>query len=91
MDHLQLLECTFGVTDLPLKWFKSYLTSKSLFITTQPSVSAFFVKLVRYVPQVSILGSLLLVLNIAELHNLAAAMEVLLHAFADNSSAVAIL
>ena len=87
VDHqllLSRLEGRFGVVSKALDWFQSYLHGRSFSVTYGSSLSN-VVHLACSVPQGSVLGPLLFVLYTAELVDIAAAMGVNLHMYADDT------
>ena len=87
IDHailLQRLQHDFGIQDIALDWFSSYLTGRTQSVTIQnhtsdPDPIAFGV------PQGSVLGPVLFVLYTTPLSTIIAKHSVLYHSYADDS------
>ena len=89
VDHIILLErlrCTFGISDLALAWFSTYLCGRSQSVCLRDEQSD-FQAVPHGVPQGSVLGPLLFILYTAELSDIAAKHHINVHFYADDTSA----
>jgi len=89
VDHIILLErlrCTFGISDLALAWFSTYLCGCSQSVCLRDEQSD-FQAVPHGVSQGSVLGPLLFILYTAELSDIAAKHHINVHFYADDTSA----
>ena len=87
VDHsllLDVLEKSFGITDSCLKWFDSYLSQRSSFVSIDSSHSS-IVSFNYGVPQGSILGPLLYILYTSELPKIISSFSLSSQLYADDS------
>ncbi len=87
VDHhimLERLKSSFGIQDQVLKWFTSYLSNRSQFISVNGGTSTRF-ELKNGVPQGSCLGPLLFVLYVSKLFQILESHLPDAHAFADDN------
>ncbi|CAB4016647.1 Hypothetical predicted protein, partial [Paramuricea clavata] len=87
VDHhimLERLKSSFGIQDQVLKWFTSYLSNRSQFISVNAGTSKRF-ELKNGVPQGSCLGPLLFVLYVSKLFKILESHLPDAHAFADDN------
>jgi len=88
VDHDLLmfrLERQFGLRDVGLQWFSSYLCEKKTFQVVYGGSTSSLVIIVCSVPQGSVLGPRLFILYTADLADVAAAHHVNIHSCADNT------
>jgi len=81
---LQRLQAEFRVTGMALSWFRSYLSSRSQFKLTNQQSPA--VSLIVGVPQASVLGPILCVLNCSAVGDDADDVQLHLDMRADNTA-----
>ena len=87
VDHeilLNRLEISFGIQSLPLKWMRSYLTSRSQAVSFggRKSMSE---TVHCGVPQGSVLGPLLFILYTADVEKLIRSLDLSVHLYADDT------
>src|SRR6218665_1682416 len=86
MDHeilLQRLETSFGLSGVPLNWFRSYLSVRSQMVVLGDTRSS-WVPVQFGVPQGSVLGPLLYILFTADISRLFAKYSAYSHLYADD-------
>jgi hypothetical protein len=81
---LERLKSSFGIQDQVLKWFSSFLSNRSQFISVNGGTSKRF-ELKNGVPQRSCLGQLLFVLYMSKLFQILESHLPYAHAFADDN------
>ena len=78
------LERQFGLRGVVLQWFSSYLSDRTFQVVFGGSTSS-VVTIVCSVPQGSVLGPRLFILYTADLADVAAAHDVNIHSYADDT------
>ena len=81
IDHSILLErlsSWFGISSIALSWIKSYLLNRSFYVNIENSQSSVF-QLLYGVPQGSVLGPLLFILNTSPLSTMIVLQSYLIH------------
>ena len=87
VDHailLQRLESSFGIADVVLDWFRSYLSGRTQFVRCGGLRSS-AVPLICGVPQGSVLGPVLFILYVADLAALIQKHDLSPHQYADDT------
>ena len=87
IDHsilLKRLESSFGITDIALSWFKSYLSDRSQYVQID-GIASNTCKLIYGVPQGSVLGPVLFTLYSKSLSDVIMKHNLQFHKYADDT------
>jgi len=87
VDHdilIRRLQTSFGIDDVALDWFRSYLVGLTQYVRRGPAQSS-TVFLTCYVPQGSVLGPILFIMYTADIVSLVEHYELSRHLYADNT------